>query len=184
MKTHLPKSFLFISSMIFTLYCSAQNEKIRVVYKYALQAPDSGQQKKDMKLLSVTKESYDEKIFLNQTNNPLPVDANGIVVLKKEQPVKDGNFIYQYLYGKKSATIKKIDTRNEDLLSITNIYFGANNRLCDEITFDRKTNNKETKHYLYDRQNRLAKILLYNNGKVTGYTLYKYDSYNIDYTSL
>jgi hypothetical protein len=186
MKTHLLKSLLFIASMTLALYCSAQNEKVRVVYKYALQMHDSGPQKKEMKLLSVTKEFYDEKIFLNQSNDPLTVDLNGKVVLKKEQSHKDGDFNYQYLYGRKSATIKKIDKKNEDLLSITNIYFGVNNRLCDEITFDKKTNNKETKHYLYDRQNRLAKILLYNNGKVIAYTLYKYeyDSYNLNYTSL
>lgn len=186
MKTHLLKSFLFISFMISALYCSAQNEKVRLVYKYALQANDSGQQKKKMRLLGVTKESYNEKIFLNQSNDALPVDLNGVMVFKKDNPVKDGDCNYQYSYGKKSAAVKKFDLRNKDLLSITNIYFGANNRLCDEITFDRKTNHKETRRYLYDRQNRLAKILLYNNGKVTGYILYKYeyDADDTDYSSL
>lgn len=174
MKTHLLKSLLSFAFLLFIFCCSAQKQKIRVVYEYELH--DSGVEKKEMKLIRVQKESYDEqKPYINNT---LPSNINNKISFGKDQTIKDGKFSYQYSFERKSVSVKKIDNRNQNIISITNLYFGFNNRLSDEITVDEKTKHKETRRYLYDRQGRLAKIVSYNNGKVNGYTLYQYNDDN------
>ena len=184
MKTILLKSFLFTISLCSTIYCNAQKQNTRTVYEYEL--IDSGQEKKEMKLIEIKTVSYNELQPYYIDSNILSSSVNTTLFQQKDQTIKDALYTYQCSFERKSATIKKFDNSNKNLLSVRNIYFGFNNRISDEIVVDEKTKHKETKRFLYDRKGRLAKIVSYKNGKVKGYILYEYkiDSVGDDFTNL
>ena len=98
MKTFLLKSVLFTAFLFCILHCSAQKQNTRIAYEYVLN--DSGSEKKEMKLVEVKKESYNEEQPYNGSN-VLPSAINNTISSRQNQTVKDEKYTYQYTFEKK-----------------------------------------------------------------------------------
>ena len=162
MKASAIKGFTFLILLFSTNCCFSQNQVKRIVYQYAYNSKDSVNKKAKLKLVNISYQDYNNKMTV----------AN--IHIDSLRPSFDGNYRYEYSYGKRATTVKKFSIKDDNLLQVIQTSYGVNNRLLADCTKDIKSGHKFENHYLYDRNRRVAKILQYKNGKLTGHIIYEY----------
>ncbi|QEC66361.1 hypothetical protein FRZ67_03230 [Panacibacter ginsenosidivorans] len=162
MKASALKGFAFCILLCSANLCFSQNQFKRIVYQYSTHSKDSGNRKSKLKLVSISYQDYSDKT--NVSN----------IYRDSLHTGYDGNYRYEYSYGKHVRTIRKFSIKKDSLLQVIQTCYGVNNRLLLECRTDAKSKSKFENHYLYDRNQRVAKILQYKNGRLTGYILYEY----------
>ena len=162
MKASALKGLAFLILLFSTNLCFSQNQVKRIVYQYAYNSKDSVNKKTKLKLVDISYQDYNEKTTV----------AN--IYMDSLRTSFNGNYSYEYSYGKHVTTIKKFSIKDDSLLQVIQNCYGVNNRLLLECSTDAKSRSKFEDHYLYDRNQRVAKILQYKNGKLTGCIIYEY----------
>lgn len=88
----------------------------------------------------------------------------------------NGKFIYRNKYSYGNRTLKELSFHQtqDSPFVIRQFYYDSQKRLLAEQQQLMDSYAKTKKVYLYDRKGRLAKILHYTSGRLTGYTKYSY----------
>ena len=162
MKASAIKGLAFLILLFSTNLCFSQNQVKRIVYQYTYNSKDSANKKTKLKLVNISYQDYSDKATVAD------------IYMDSLRTSFDGNYRYEYSYGRRVTTIKKFSIKDDNLLQVIQTSYGVNNRLLADCRTDVKSGSKFENHYLYDRNQRVAKILQYNNGKLTGYIIYEY----------